>query len=134
MSPVRPQMAQQQPTPNGMAWLVDHSSPLVFIDYHEMPKSSDKLCYVFHPNDLNRTTKEHIKIFEDDLRNKRIEYADVGCRLFPYSLGEDTFYWFIHLPISSIDCWEKLKTTFTDKYGIPITPTELYKQFVEVKR
>lgn len=101
--PIQPQMAQHQPAPNGATCLVDNLSPLVFTDYHDMLKSLKKFCYVFHPNDLNRITEEHIKIFEDALRNRQIEYADVVCRLFLYSLGEDAFYWFIHLPVSSID-------------------------------
>lgn len=127
-------MAHNPPAPNGATWLVDNPSPILFPTYHDMPKSPDRFCSVFHANDPNRTAEEHIKIFKDALRNRQIEYADVACRLFPYSLGEDVFYWFIHLPVSSIDSWEKLKTAFTGKYGIPITPIELYRQFVEVKR
>lgn len=131
---IQPQMAQNQLAPNGATWLVDNLSPIIFTNYHDMPKSPDQFCSIFHENDLNRIAEEHIKIFEDALRNRQIEYADVACRLFPYSLGEDAFYWFIHLRVSSIDSWEKLKMAFTGKYGIPITPTELYKQFVEMKR
>lgn len=64
----------------------------------------------------------------------RLSMQTLHVHFFPYSLGEDTFYWFIHLLVSSIDSWEKLKTAFTGKYDIPTTPTKLYRQFVEVKR
>lgn len=113
----QPQMAHNPLAPNGATWLVDNPSPIIFPAYHNMPKSPDRFCSIFHVNDPNRTAEEHIKIFEDALRNRQIEYADVACRLFSYSLGEDTFYWFIHLPVSSIDSREKLKTTFMGKYN-----------------
>lgn len=73
-------------------------------------------------------------MFEDHLRNRPIEYGDVACRLFSYSLGEEAYHWFIHLPAGSITSWEELKDTFIGKFGIQISPSELHRQFVECKR
>ena len=57
-----------------------------------MPKNPEHFCSKFFVNDVNRTADEHIKIFEDALQNRNVQDEDVACRLFPYSLGEESFY------------------------------------------
>lgn len=91
-----------------------------------MPKNLKKFCTNYHVNDVNHTVEDHIKMVEDDLRNRKIAYGDATCRIFPYSLGEEAHYWFIHLPVGSIRSWEKMKDAFIGKFGILVTPIELY--------
>ena len=67
-----------------------------------MPKNLEHFCSKFFVNDVNHTADEHIKIFEDALQNRNVQDEDVACRLFPYSLGEESFYWYINLPSNSI--------------------------------
>lgn len=133
-------MAHNAPPPpppahalNDATWMIDNPSPLEFAIYHDMPKNPENLCPKFNANDFNRTAEDHIKMFED-LCNRRVEYGDVACRLFPYSLGEEAYFWFIHLPTRSIRTWDAMKDTFIAKFGIRTTPAKLYRQFVAIRR
>lgn len=86
--PSGPTMRNNLPPPNGASRMVTNPSPLVFSDYHDMPKNPKNFCLKFNVNDLNWTPKDHIKLFEDILWNRPIEYGDLACRLFTYSLGD----------------------------------------------
>lgn len=92
-----------------------------------MPKNPEHFCSKFFVNDVKCIANEHIRIFEDVLQNKNVQDEDVACRLFPYSLGEEAFYWYINLPSNSIQNWQQLKDPFLRKFRLPITPAELYR-------
>lgn len=117
-----------------MAWLGNNPSPLHFNAYHDMPKNLESFCKKFNPQDPQRTTEEHIKIFQIALKDMQINQEDVACRFFPYSLGEESFYWYINLPVRSITSWDLLMNAFLQKYKISISPSELYRQFMSVRR
>lgn len=118
-----------------MAWHPVNASLLAsFAAYHDMPKSLEHFCTKFYVNDVNRTAEEHIKVFEDTLQNRDIQHEDVACRLFSYSLGEEAFYWYINLPVDSIGTWQQMKDTFLSKFRLPVSPAEVYRQFIEVRR
>lgn len=51
-----------------------------------------------------------------------------------YSLGEEAFYWYINLPVDSIGTWQQMKDTFLAKFRLPVSPTEVYRQLIEVSR
>ena len=115
-------------------WIQNNASPISFQQYHDLPKNPTVFCCKFFVNDSNYTTEEHIKVFEDVLCNRRIQHEDVACRLFPYSLGEDLYYWFINLPVSSILGWVQLREAFIAKFGMPTTPLELHRMFADIRR
>ena len=83
----------QRVTTMAQQWHPQNASPLAtFYAYNNMPKNPKHFCSKFFVNDVNRTADEHIKIFEDALQNRNVQDEDVACRLFPYSLGEESFY------------------------------------------
>lgn len=100
----------------------------------ELSKNLEQFCSELHSGDLSRTADEHIKNFEDLLQNTDIQEEDVACRLFPCIFDEEASYWYIHLPADSIHNWQQMKDDFLEKFRAPISPTDLYRQFVEVKR
>lgn len=53
---------------------------------------------------------------------------------FSYSLGEEAFYWYINLPIDSIGTWQQMKDDFLEKFRLLVSPVEVYRQFIEVRR
>lgn len=130
-----PTITQQQPVQAIVAWRPQNASPLkAFTIYRDMPKNLEHFYYKFHVNDINCTADEHIKIFEDTLQNRNIQNEDVAYKLFLYSLGEEAFYWYINLSVDSIATWQQMKDTFLGKFRLPISPAEIYKQFIEVTR
>lgn len=131
-----PQIPPVQPNqPNApMAWRPADASPMTFPVYHDLPKNPEHFCSKFHSGDLNHTADEHVKLFEDLLQNRDIQEEDVACRLFPYTFDEEASYWYIHLPANSIRTWQQMKTAFLEKFRPPIAPSDLYRQFVEIKR
>lgn len=134
----QPQQVNNLPPPPPlllpMAFLANNPSPLFFQAYNVMPKNPEHFCSKFHANDPNRTAEEHLRIFQTCLKDRGIVHEDVACRLFPYSLGEEAFYWYNHLPASSILNWNDLEKAFLQKFRIPISANELYLQFIKVKR
>lgn len=122
------------PPPPAMTWLAQNPSSIHFTAYHDMPKNLEGFCSKFNPHDLQRITEEHIKVFETIVTEMQVDYEDVACRLFPHSLGEDAFYWYINFPRGSVTSWELMKNAFLQKYKIPISPLELYRQFMSIRR
>lgn len=117
-----------------MDFLANNHSPLLFNNYNAMPKNIEHFYSKFHVNEPNRTSEEHIQIFQTTLRDRLINHEDVGCRLFPYSLCKEEFYWYNHLPTSSITSWNQMENSFLQKFKIPISTNDLYLQFMLVKR
>ena len=99
-----------------------------------MPKNPEHFYSKLFLNDVNRIANEYIKIFEDALQNRNVHDEDVACRLFPYSLGEESFYQYINLPSNSIQTWQQLKNAFLGKSRLPMTLAELYRQFIKIRR
>ena len=131
------QLVQAQVNQAAMAqppWIQNNASPISFQQYHDLSKNLAVFCSKFFVNDPNHTAEEHIKVFEEALCNRRIQEEDVACRLFPYSLGEEPYYWFVNLPASSITGWVQLREAFIAKFGMPTTPLELHKIFVDIRR
>jgi len=98
-----------------------------------MPKNPDKFCSKFRVHDPDRTADEHIKIFEANMFMLQVQHEDVICRLFPYSLQDEAYYWFANLPAASINSWPNLKTAFLNRFRMPTTPSDLYRSFVEIR-
>ncbi|XP_059073818.1 uncharacterized protein LOC131874453 [Cryptomeria japonica] len=117
-----------------MVWYPANASPMIFTTYNAMPKNPKQFCSKFHSGDLSRSADEHINIFEDLLHNRDIQHEDVACRLFPYTFDEEASHWYIHLPVDSIHNWQEMKDTFLEKFKSPISPSELYRQFMEIRR
>lgn len=115
-------------------WIQNNASPISFEQYHALPKNPTVFCSKFFINDPNCTVEEHIKVFEDALCSRRIQHEDVACRLFPYSLGDDPYSWFVNLPVLSVTGWVQLKEAFIAKFGMPTTPLELHRMFVDIRR
>ena len=80
-----------QPTMAQPSWIQHNASPISFQQYHDLPKDPMGFCSKFFVNDPNRTTEEHVKVFEEALCNQRILHEDIACRLFPYSLSEEPY-------------------------------------------
>ena len=59
---------------------------------------------------------------------------DVVCRLFPYTLGEMVFNWYLNLPPASIRDWNSFERFFLEQFKIYVDPTFLYHQFISIKR
>lgn len=113
---------------------VNASSLASFAAYHDMQKNREHFCSKFYINDVNHTTEENIKVFEDTLKNRYIQHEDVTCRLFPYFLDEEVFYWYINLSVDYVGTWQQMKDTFLAKFRLHVSPTEVYWQFIEVRR
>ena len=133
-SPVQVQVQANQPTMAQPPWIQNNASPISFQQYHDLPKNPEVFCSKFFVNNPNRTAEEHIKVFQEALCNRRIQEEDVACRLFPYSLSEEPYYWFVNLPASSITGWVQLREAFIAKFGMPTTPLELHRMFVDIRR
>ena len=115
-------------------WIQNNASLISFQQYHDFPKNLVGFYSKFFVNDPNRTAKEHIKVFEDALSNRMIQHEDIACKFFPYSLGEDPYYRFVNLSMSSITGWVQLSEAFIAKFGMPTTPLELHRMFVDIRR
>lgn len=64
----------------------------------------------------------------------QVDHEDVACCLFPHSLGEEAFYWYINLPRGSVTSWSLMKNGFLHKYKILISTLELYQQFMSIRQ
>ena len=64
---------------------------------HDLPKNPEKFCPGFIYGET-RATKDHVKVFKEICNRKKIANEDVVLRLFPYSLGEIAFNWYMNLP------------------------------------
>lgn len=109
-----------------MAFLVNNPSPLLFNNYNPIPMNLEHFCSKFHVGDPKRIVEEHIKIFQTSLGDREIFHEDVSYRFFPYSLGEEDFYWYNHFPVGSLTNWNDLENTFLLIFKIPISTNELY--------
>jgi len=63
-----------------------------------------------------------------------VQYEDVICRLFPYSLQDEAYYWFARFLAASINPWQALKDAFLNRFRKPTSPVDLYRYFVEIWR
>ena len=59
---------------------------------------------------------------------------DVVCHLFPYTLGEMAFNWYLNLPLTSIRDWNSFERIFLEQFKIYVDPTFLYHQFISIKK
>ena len=59
---------------------------------------------------------------------------DVVCHLFPYTLEEMTFNWYLNLPPTSIRDWNSFERKFLEQFKIYIDTTILHHQFISIKR
>jgi len=83
INPSIPTSSGQAQTP-AMAHF-DVNSPILFNDYHEMPKNLEKICPKYQ---LHQDPVDHIRIFKEACFRARLEHEDVVCRLFPYTFNE----------------------------------------------
>lgn len=87
------------PSPPSMVFFtVNEISPLnVGATLNELSKNPEKLCpkYVYGES---RIIEDCIKNFKEIFNQAHIAHMDVVCKLFPYSLGEFTYNWYLNLP------------------------------------
>lgn len=92
------------PPPIVMA-LFNIESPIQFSVYNDLPKYPNKLCPKYY---LHKDVEEHISIFKDMCFRAKIQHEDVICRLFPYTLSNEVYQWYIKLPCNSIRSWKDM--------------------------
>lgn len=110
------------------------SSPLNLTrPLHDLPKNLEKFCPWFIYGE-SRTAEDHIKIFKEICNRNQIQHMDVVCHLFPYTLGEMAFNWYLNLPPASIRDWNYFERNFLEQFKIYVDPTLLYHQFISIKR
>lgn len=117
-----------------MAWFPQNTFPLQFGAYHDIPKNLEGFYSKFHPRDPQRTVEEQIKIFEIAITDMQVGHEDITCCLFPHSLGKEAFYCYINFPRGSITSWDLMKNASLQKYKILISLSELYQQFMSIRR
>ncbi len=61
-------------------------------------------------------------------------HEDVVLRLFPYSLGEIGFNWYVNLPLGCIGDWDIFKKSFLEQFKTFINPAVIHQQFISIKR
>ena len=59
---------------------------------------------------------------------------DMVCCLFPYTLGEMAFNWYLNLPPASIRDWNSFERIFLEQFKIYVDPTFLYHHLISIKR
>ena len=78
--------------------------------------------------------EEHIKVFKDICNQKQIEHKDVVIQLFPYTLGEMIFQWYVHLPPGYITDWASFEGLFLEQFKAYVNPSLLHHQFMTMKK
>ena len=96
---------------------------------HDLPKNPKKFCPRFIYGET-RTAEDHVKVFKEICNRKKIANEDVVLHLFPYSLGEISFNWYMNLPPGCIGDWETFKKLFLEQFKTFINPAMLHQQFI----
>lgn len=68
------------------------------------------------------------------MQSQKIANEDVVLRLFPYSLGEVSYNWYINLPPGCIRDWETFEKLFLEHFKTFINPGVIHQQFISIKR
>jgi len=129
INPGIPASSSQAQTP-AMAYF-DVNSPILFNDYHEMPKNPEKICPKYQ---LHQDPEDHIRIFKEACFRAMLEHEDVVCRLFPYTFNEQASSWYVNLPNGYISSWALMEEAFLSRFRGPIDPCALYHKLAAIKR
>ena len=114
-------------------WLTGSSPLNIQGPAHEMPKNAMK-DLPRYKHDGIRTAEEHIQAYKDALIRLQVEHEDVACRMFPMTLDDHSYDWYISLPTGSIPSWAELESAFINHFRLPIDPAVLYHQFASAHR
>ena len=65
---------------------------------------------------------------------KQITNEDVVLHLFPYSLGEVSYNWYVNLPPGCIRDWENFDKSFLEQFKTFVNLAVIHQQFISIKR
>jgi hypothetical protein len=118
-----------------MAFYTNNPSPLgrILGGIHEMAKNPKKK-FPRYCHGESRSAKEHIQEFKDSYVRAQIAHHNVACMLFPYSLGDMAYNWYLKLLARFITSWTNLKDCFINQFQVYIDPTILYHQFSTIRK
>ena len=100
---------------------------------HDLPKNPEKFCPRFIFGET-RTAEDHVKVFKEVCNRKQIANEDVVLRLFPNSLGEVAYNWYVNLPPGCIGNWDTFERLFLEQFKTFINPAVIHQQFISIKR
>ena len=98
-----------------------------------MAKNPEKFCPKYIHGE-SRSAEEHIQAFKDACTRAQIAHHDVVCRLFPYSLGDMAYNWYLNLPQGSILSWIDLENAFINQFRVYVDPAILFHQFSTIRK
>ena len=100
---------------------------------HPLPRNPERYLPNFTPFG-GRTAEEHVASFKTTLRLLDVQHEDVACRLFPFTLEDMAYDWFLKLPTDSITTWAGFEMIFLAQFGQVIDPSTLYQHFATMRR
>ncbi len=98
-----------------------------------MPRDYPKHLPRFNREDDN-TAQIHIETFSSFSENINVEHLDVVMGLFVQSLDGEARKCFKSLPNASIDIWEQLENSFTQKWGEKMNHEYLLTKFNAIRK
>lgn len=96
---------------------------------NDLPKNPKKLCPRFIYEET-RIAKDHIKVSKEICNQKQVQQENVVLCLFPYSLGEVAFNWYVNLPPGCIQNWITFEIFFLHQFKIFVNPTMIHHQII----